>query len=98
MPRRHRAQCRTWRIGLCIALAGLTAGATAGVVTPISDTASSFYGAMQDPANLINGNGLLGNPSDVLSQTHSNNASAAGMWHSSGGAVNTNWVSFDLGT
>jgi hypothetical protein len=76
-------------------LAAVTA--TAGVVTPISDAASSYYSSMQVPVNLINGSGLWGS-TDVLSQTHSNDASAAAMWHSSGGAVNATWVSFDLGS
>ena len=83
-----------------MALLGLVwltaAGVMAGVVTPVSDAASSFYSAMQDPTNLINGSGLLGS-GDILTQTHNNNSSAVGMWHSSGGAVNTTWVSFDFG-
>ncbi len=94
--------CRLWPCGAGTALAMLLAvgGSTnvkAQVVAPVSVTASSYYSAAQNPANLINGNGLLGT-GDVLTRTHGNDGSANGMWHSSGGSVAASWLIFDLGT
>jgi hypothetical protein len=71
-------------------------GLPAQVVTPVSVTASTFYGASQTPNNLINGNGLLG-AGDILTRTHAASGSAETMWHSTGGAVASEWLVFDLG-
>lgn len=82
-------------------LLGLVVGSStntmAQVVTPVSATASSFYSAGQNPVNLINGSGLLGN-GPILTETHDNNGGAGTMWHSDGSAVAGTWVTFDLGT
>lgn len=84
-------------LGTLLALALMNVTSTlAQVVTPVSVTASSVYSAGQNPVNLINGNGLLGT-GDILTRTHDANSTASTMWHSSGGAVNTNVLIFDLG-
>jgi hypothetical protein len=88
------------RTALVAALFGIAAGPGRGlaqVVTPVAATASSTYGGQQNPVNLINGSGLLGSGA-VITRKHDANTSAATMWHSSGGAVATNVLIFDLGT
>jgi hypothetical protein len=66
-------------------------------VTPVSAVASSFYSADQDPVNLINGSGLVGSGTNLLTYTANADSSAHGMWHSDGSSVSNTWVAFDLG-
>ena len=69
----------------------------AAVIAPTAVTATTFYGTDQSPDNLINGEGLDG-VGAILSQKHWNQYNAEKMWHSSGGVVANENVTFDLGS
>ena len=81
--------------GVTSTVATITVVAHGYVITPLSATASSSY-VDKTPTDLINGSALSGSP--ILAQTHGNSANGVGMWHSSGGTINTNYLTFDLGT
>lgn len=70
------------------------ATAQAAAISGVTVTATTYYSDDQSPVLLVNDSGLTGSG---FSATHAEGGSSEDQWHSSGGVVNDEFLTFDLG-
>lgn len=78
-----------------LALLALASADAAVVVTGTTATATTFFNSVQSPTNLVNNSGL--SVANSITATHTETSNAADQWHSSGGVVDNESVTINLG-
>lgn len=78
---------------ICILFAAC-ASVHGAVITGVSATATTTWAATQTPTNLVNNSGLVGSGFTAL---HTPDGSALNQWHSTGGIVNNEAITLNLG-